>query len=207
MVMEHVRGRDLKELISDQGRLEAPRATQLTATLCDALAAAGKLDIVHRDLKPSNIRVLPRIGQAAERIKILDFGIAKLSRPTGPTDRTLPRQLTAPGMLVGTPKYMSPEQAKGKPLDTRSDLYTVGVILYEMLTGELPILGETIVETAIAIAGDPPRPIEELLPDVDAELAGVVMRCLNKAPEQRFPDPPSLRDKLFMIGARLAAGA
>lgn len=205
-VMEHVRGNDLRTILKEKGTLPAPRAAHLAATLADALGAANDLGIVHRDLKPANIRVLPRIGQAAEQMKILDFGVAKLTVVADASDQTLPRQLTAPGMLIGTPKYMSPEQARGATLDIRSDLYAVGVILYEMLSGAVPISAPTVVQTAIAIASEKPKDVREHVPDLDDELAQAVMRCLQKDPGKRFQTPAALRDTLRLVAARIQSG-
>jgi WD40 repeat protein/predicted Ser/Thr protein kinase len=190
IVMEYVEGRSLKKLIQEEGPLPVARVCSITKQVAAALGAAHQLGMVHRDIKPENIVLVaqgPSSDPAAfhEQAKVLDFGIAKLKEA-----RLGDATLTATGVVIGTPQYMSPEQALGKrgdELDGRSDLYSLGIVMYQMLSGELPFKAETTVELLRAQAFEPPMPIGQVRPDLpmpDA-LAALVMRCLEKKPELR----------------------
>jgi predicted Ser/Thr protein kinase len=190
IVMEYVEGRSLKKLIQEEGPLPVARVCSITKQVAGALAAAHQLGLVHRDIKPENIVLVaqgPSSDPAAfhEQAKVLDFGIAKLKEA-----RLGDATLTATGVVIGTPQYMSPEQALGKrgdELDGRSDLYSLGIVMYQMLSGELPFKAETTVELLRAQAFDPPMPIGQVRPDLPMPeaLAALVMRCLEKKPELR----------------------
>jgi TolB-like protein len=175
IAMEYVSSRTLVDLIA-AGPLAPERALRLTAQVADALAAAHAAGIVHRDLKPANIMVVPE-----DRVKVVDFGLAKLveRRGTAPATEAV---ATRTGTIVGTAPYMSPEQAGGREIDGRSDLFSLGVVLYEMLAGRRPFDGPTASDTLAALLRDAPAPVPGLRPEVD-QLLG---RCLRKRPEDRF---------------------
>jgi len=194
IVMEFVEGQSLKRLIQEEGPLPVPRVSAIIKQVAAALEAAHQLGMVHRDIKPDNIVLLST--PAGEQAKVLDFGIAKLKET-----RLGDTNLTATGVVIGTPQYMSPEQALGKrgeELDGRSDLYSLGVVMYQMLTGELPFNADTTLALLHAHAFEPPRPIAEVRPDLKlpASISGLVMRCLEKKPEDRPASAQALIDEL-----------
>jgi hypothetical protein len=194
IVMEYVPGRSLLGLLEDEAPLAEPRAVHLAAQILAALAEAHREGIVHRDLKPDNVMVESRSGEP-EFVKVLDFGIAKLHDPD--TDGG---QLTRTGALCGTPNYMSPEQASLSPTDARSDLYSVGVILFEMLTGQLPFQAATPSEMAQAHAAEPPPPMSERCPpgrSVSPALEALVLKALEKDPARRFQTAEEMRRELI----------
>ena len=192
IAMEMVAGGTLADVIAS-GPLPAERALRLASQVADALAAAHAASIVHRDLKPSNIMMA-----APDRVKVVDFGLAKLTTPAGPGEETV-EAVTAGGVIVGTAPYMSPEQAVGRSVDARSDLFSLGSILYERLSGLKPFRGESTVSTLAAILKDAPAPISGISPDV----AGLVDRCLRKDPAERFQSATELRTAIERcLGAR-----
>ncbi len=186
MILEHILGKTLAELIP-RGGLRVPQVLKLSMQMTDALQTAHAAGIIHRDLKPGNIMVTE-----SGLVKILDFGLAKLADPApvthdGDMTRTLGESpLTVEGSIIGTVSYMSPEQAEGKKVDTRSDIFSLGVVLYEMITGNRAFQADTAVGTLSMILRDSPRPIAEVAPDVPLRLAQVVDRCLMKSPDDRF---------------------
>jgi serine/threonine protein kinase/Tol biopolymer transport system component len=185
IVMELVPGRTLDALIPRQG-MRLGEALRIAIPLADALAAAHAAGIVHRDLKPANVMVTPE-----GVVKVLDFGLAKLRLPEG-TDREATTvdagapPLTRAGMVVGTPAYMSPEQASGGTVDARSDIFSFGAVLYEMLTGQRAFRGPSSAETLAAVLKEQPKAPSEVVPEVPKELERIVLRCLKKEPERRF---------------------
>jgi tRNA A-37 threonylcarbamoyl transferase component Bud32 len=193
IVMEYIEGVSLKKVIQEEGRLTPARAWSIAAQVAGALDAAHRIGMVHRDIKPANV-VLVHTPEG-EQAKVLDFGIAKLKEARA--DEGAGLTLTGTGMVVGTPQYMSPEQASGKrgdQLDGRSDLYSLGVVMYQMLTGELPFKSDTTMGLLMAHISSPPRPMLEARPglDVPAGLVQLVMRCLEKKPEMRPPTGAAL---------------
>ena len=196
IAMEYVPGQSLASLIGRPGtRLEdtLTRAIQIA----DALAAAHAAGIVHRDLKPGNIMVSDK-----GTVKVLDFGLAKLTKPAGvaafdglaTTETQTPREpLTERGAVFGTTPYMSPEQAEGKPADTRSDVFSFGSMLYEMVTGRRAFAGETKMATLAAILERDPRPPSDLNPAVPRDLEKVIARCLRKDPDRRWQSMADLK--------------
>ena len=178
MVLELLRGRDLRTLLGEQpgGCLPAERAVGILEQVCGALQASHARKIVHRDLKPENIFITTRNGRQ-DFVKLLDFGVAKLERPEG--------RLTREGIALGTPEYMAPEQARGADVDARTDVYAVGCIAFEMLTGRTVFHGATPGETMIKQVREPPRPPRELNPSIPERLQAVVLRCLAKQPRAR----------------------
>jgi len=182
IAMEFVAGGTLADIMKS-GPLAAERALRLTAQVADALSAAHAASIVHRDLKPSNI-MMP----SEDRVKVVDFGLAKLGATGAPAAETVDA-LTERGAVVGTARYMSPEQAAGHAVDGRSDLFSLGIILYEMLAGRRPFAGDSTASTLAAILRDAPAPIPGLAPDV----ARLVERCLQKDPTQRVQSAVELK--------------
>ena len=182
IAMEFVEGGTLANLIAS-GPLPIERALRVAAQVADALAVAHAASIVHRDLKPSNI-MMP----AADRVKVVDFGLAKVSSDASSASETT-TPLTAAGAIVGTAPYMSPEQATGRGVDARSDLFSLGSILYEMLAGRMPFRGDSAIGTLAAILKDTPAPIPGIRPSV----AKLVDRCLRKEPADRFQTAAELK--------------
>src|SRR5579884_1106936 len=187
IAMEYLDGRTLKELIVRNGPTPIPIAIDYARQILGALAFAHRNGIVHRDIKPHNV-VVARDG----RVKVTDFGIA----------RSGTSQMTEAGSIVGTAQYLSPEQARGATVDARSDLYSVGIVLYEMLTGEVPFTGETPVEIAMKHLQSTAVPPSALRPEVPRELDAVVMRAIAKDPEQRYQSAEEMEADL----ARIARG-
>lgn len=186
MVMEFIEGESLKNRIQARGPLPVPVVCSIVKQVASALDAAHHLGMIHRDIKPANI-VLVQTPKG-EQAKVLDFGIAKFREAH--LAETGEMTLTGTGVVIGTPQYMSPEQAMGRrsgELDGRSDLYSLGVVMYQMLTGELPFKADTTMELLMAHINTPPRPILEARPDlqISPALAGIVMKCLEKKPELR----------------------
>ena len=180
LTMELVTGQPLDRIIPAQG-LPFEQIVDIAGSLADALAAAHDKGIVHRDLKPANVMVA-RDG----RVKVLDFGLAKDvsdAAPYAATRTSLGN--TQAGMVMGTPAYMSPEQVSGRPLDHRTDIFSLGVVLHEMSTGRPPFAGASAAELISAILRDTPAPLTDLRPDFPADLARIVRRCLEKDPRHR----------------------
>jgi len=192
LAMELVEGRPLSQVIPSEG-LSLGRFLDLALPLTDAVAAAHAKGITHRDLKPDNVMVEPD-----GRVKVLDFGLAKLLESASVDDATLAAapEATQEGRILGTVAYMSPEQAEGKPVDARSDVFSLGIVLYQMITGERPFQGGTNISTLTAILRDTPPPVHQRKRTAPAQLDRIVQRCLEKAPEKRYPTAKELRDEL-----------
>jgi serine/threonine-protein kinase len=190
MVMEWVQGKTLIDLIP-RGGLRVPQVLKYAVQMTDALQTAHAAGIVHRDLKPGNVMVTE-----TGLVKVLDFGLAKLtdnsplSHSSGSGDdatATIAQApLTVEGSIIGTVSYMSPEQAQGKRVDSRSDIFSFAVVLYEMVTGSRAFAGDSALSTLSAILRDEARPIPEIAPDTPPQLEQVIQRCLRKHPDQRF---------------------
>jgi serine/threonine-protein kinase len=184
MAMELIEGEALNEVMA-RGPLPVRDALVLGVQLAKALHYAHGKGIVHRDIKPSNIMLMPD----GRTVKVMDFGIAHLASTTG-------AQHTRVGDVLGTPQYMSPEQTKGAKIDGRSDLFSVGIILYQMLTGKPPFQGDSVVALAMKIANEEPVPIEKLRPELPQGVRRIVERCLAKAPERRFQSGSELAEAI-----------
>lgn len=191
MVMELLEGRSLAEEIESQGRLPVARARRIAADVCDVLAAAHDAGIVHRDVKPSNVFLHQAKGD--EQVKVIDFGIAKLMDADSAVLDSAGARRTATGVIVGTPAYMAPERLNGDAYDGRADVYGVGVLLYEMLTGRLPFESKATGNWSLAMMiglTEPPLP-SSVEPTVPRELDDIVRRALSKSPDER-PSAPEL---------------
>ena len=193
-VMEYLAGEDLRKLLQREKVLAPSRVARIAAQICEGLAAAHKVGVVHRDLKPDNI-VLVRRGGDPDFVKLVDFGIAQFAGPVAHRTRA--------GIALGSAAYMAPEQAEGKRVDGRADLYAVGVVMHELLTGEVPFLGKTSRETleimhstrAPSAAGD------HGAGQVSEQLAKLVQRCMAKRPEDRFETADELRKALLDVAS------
>lgn len=183
IVMEFLEGIPLADLIKKEGQISVERSIKLIAQACDALDHAHKQGVVHRDLKPSNI-VLTTYDEERDYVKVVDFGVAKLIEIGNNGEG---QRLTQAGEVCGSPVYMSPEQCMGQELDARSDIYSMGIVLYETLTGKLPILGKTMVDTMSKHISEAPMPFSTARPDlyIPERLEWVVNKALSKDPANR----------------------
>ncbi len=210
IAMEYVGGTTLDALISRRG-MRLNEALRIAAQVADALASAHAAGIVHRDLKPGNIMVT-----AEGLVKVLDFGLAKLTeRAVSESEIAkqgeMARTVTAEGTIVGTAGYMSPEQAEGKPTDARSDIFSFGCVLYEMLTGDRAFRGDSAISTITSILRDDPKPPSKVVHDLPQEVDRIVRRCLRKDPARRFQTMADLKVALEELkedseSGQLAAG-
>jgi len=186
ITMEYVRGEDLKNMIQRSGQLGIGTAVSVAEQVCEGLSEAHRLGVVHRDLKPSNI-MIDREGN----VRIMDFGIARSLESKG---------ITEVGVMIGTPKYMSPEQVEGKELDQRSDIYSLGIILYEMVTGKVPFEGDTPFTIGVKHKSEMPRDPKELNRQIPDDLSRLILQCLAKEKERRYQTAEELRRDLERIG-------
>ena len=190
IAMEVIEGRSLKELILTRGPLPIAQAVAYTLEMLEALRFAHRHGIIHRDIKPHNILI-------GERLKVTDFGIARAGAS----------QMTEAGSIMGTAQYLSPEQARGAPVTASSDLYSVGIVLYEMLTGKVPFTGDSAIEIAMKHLNELPKPPSKIRPEVSEELDQVVLRALAKAPEDRYQTAEDFAEDLHRVEAGLPLAA
>ena len=186
IAMEVIDGRSLKELIMTRGPLPIPQALAYSHEILEALRFAHRHGIIHRDIKPHNILI-------GERLKVTDFGIARAGAS----------QMTEAGSIMGTAQYLSPEQARGAPVTASSDLYSVGIVLYEMLTGKVPFTGDSAIEIAMKHLNEAPKPPSKIRPEIPEELDQVVLRALSKNPEDRYQTAEEFSEDLHRVEAGL----
>jgi serine/threonine protein kinase/Tol biopolymer transport system component len=205
LTMELVDGKPLSDLLPSSG-LPVDRLLKIAIPLASAVTAAHERGIIHRDLKPANVMV-----GADGRVKVLDFGLAKLEEVAEPPDSAVtslnPESLTGDGRIVGTAAYMSPEQAEGKPVDHRTDIFSLGVVLYEMATGHKPFKGATTVSTLSSILRDTPAPISEVNAAMPRDLSRMVKRMLSKDPEHRYQTAKDVRNDLELLQEEISSGS
>jgi len=185
ITMEYVPGENLKNIIRMSGPLHVSKAVNYAKQICEGLAEAHRWDIVHRDLKPHNIMIDP-----TGTVRIMDFGIARSVQTKG---------WTGEGIAVGTPEYMSPEQAEGQDVDKRTDVYSLGIILYEMITGKVPFEGETTFSILRKHELEPPIPPKEWNPQIPESLNGLILKCLEKKKERRYQNAEEVLSELDSI--------
>jgi eukaryotic-like serine/threonine-protein kinase len=211
LTMELVEGRSLADVLPLSG-LPLEQVLTIGIAVAQAMSAAHQKGITHRDLKPGNIMLGD--GEHAGRIKVLDFGLAKVVEPQLEDRATLlptvapgaPQPITAEGRILGTVAYMSPEQAEGRAIDGRSDLFSLGVVLYEMATGQRPFTGDTSVSVLSSIIKDTPRSVTDINPALPRDLARIVRRAIAKDPERRYQSAKDLRNDLEDLKASLDSG-
>jgi serine/threonine-protein kinase len=195
LAMEFLDGRPLSKLLAEEPRLPLPRLTNIAVQIARALGAAHAEGITHRDLKPDNVMLLDRYGER-DLVKVVDFGIARF------TDDSAATKMTADGALIGTPAYMSPEQAMGKPVDGRSDFYSLGVMLYEMAVGQPPFSAPTLAGILVAHATEAPAAPSSVA-EVAPALEQLILQLLAKDPDQR---PQSAEEIVKALAALVTAG-
>ena len=181
IVMEYVEGQTLREIVHTGGRLAPQRALEITAAVCDALQYSHTAGIVHRDIKPGNV-MLTRAGQ----VKVMDFGIARAVAAATAT-------MTQTAAVIGTAQYLSPEQARGESVDARSDIYSTGCLLYELLTGQPPFVGDSPVAVAYQHVREDPQPPSRLVADVPPDIDAIVLKSLAKNPANRYQSAAEMR--------------
>jgi len=185
ITMQYVSGQDLRGLIRQTGQLTTGKAISIAKEICEGLIEAHHQGVIHRDLKPSNI-IIDKDGNA----RILDFGIARSVEGKG---------ITGAGVMIGTPEYMSPEQVEGKETDQRSDIYSLGVILYEMVTGRVPFEGDTPFTVGIKHKSEIPKDPKELNEQISGDLSNMILKCLEKDKDKRYQSAQEVRSELVNI--------
>ncbi len=200
IVMELLEGRTLRDILAKEAPLEAARSVSLMLQVSAAVAAAHEAGIIHRDLKPANIFIVQR-AEVPSLVKVLDFGIAKLAAESLEEDEV--KALTQVGAMIGTPRYMSPEQCDGAELTPAADVYSLGVILYEMLTGTVPFSGSTPLAIAMKHTSELPRRPREFVASIPPALEDVVLHALEKRPQDRPANAAEFRQELLTTADRL----
>lgn len=201
LVVEYLDGHSLARVLKDEAPLSVERVLHICTQVCEALEDSHRKKIIHRDLKPSNIMLIEN-DDDHDYVKVVDFGLAK-NNGSGDSQR-----LTQTGELFGSPIYMSPEQCRGFPLDGRSDIYSLGIILYEALTGKAPLVGDNVVATITKHLHETPAPMKQVRPDlhIPERLEAVIQKTLAKDPNNRYPSMSALKEALLAsVPARKAA--
>ncbi|MBO4352602.1 MAG: serine/threonine protein kinase, partial [Eggerthellaceae bacterium] len=190
IVMEYVRGSDLKECIKQRGAINQRKVAEIGMQVCQALTAAHHLDIVHRDIKPQNIMIQPD-----GNVKVMDFGIARAKNSVK----------TQTSSVLGTAHYISPEQAQGKELTFASDIYSLGIVMYEAATGTLPFDGPDAVSVALKQVNEQPQPLRQRKADIDPAFEAIVLKAINKDPRKRFETASDMRTALndYLMGRQI----
>jgi serine/threonine-protein kinase len=202
IVIEHLEGKNLEEILTEQGPLPIKRAIDYVMQACEALADAHACGVVHRDVKPENLFLTQR-SQGIEVIKMLDFGVSKVALTGSAFDNKVPLVRTM--LPVGSPVYMSPEQIRAsKDVDVRTDIWSTGCVLYELLTGRPAFDAPSVTELAATILEQDPVPVRSLRPDVPPTLEAIITRCLAKNPHQRYQNIAELALALYPFGPRRA---
>src|SRR5262249_37819690 len=163
---------DLSHVLKREGKLPIPRLLRILGQICEGLGAAHEQGVIHRDLKPQNVML-----DRADHVYVMDFGLAKSLEQSG---------MTQDGTVIGTPYYMSPEQVKGARIDARTDIFSLGVMLYEMASGKLPYTGQTPFEVMIQRTQKPPKPVNQINPEIPSYLRQIIERCLSIDPALRY---------------------
>jgi serine/threonine-protein kinase len=212
IAMELLAGQDLFEVLEKRGKLPADVAGRVMIRVLSALDAAHERGIVHRDLKPENVMVQGSLdGTGQLDVKVLDFGVAKIVAPGATTDdaptHVSGSGLTSAGAVLGTPEYMSPEQCQGAPLDVRTDVYSAGVLLYQLVTGHVPFRGPSPVHTMLSHVRDAPAPPRQIVPALDAEVEAVILKALAKPLADRYQSAVAFREALAQVVARIERSA
>ena len=200
LVMEYVAGRSLEGVLQDEGRLPVLRVVEIGIQVASALTVAHKEGIIHRDIKPENLLLVPTTDEdfgTTDLVKVCDFGMAKLKNPG--TDE----ELTVGGMICGSPAYMSPEQIRGVELDARTDIYALGMTMYEAATGAHPFTAESLLELFMKHENEPPRKPSEFVPGIDPLFEDILMRALAKRREDRHESARTLRIELREVAEEL----
>jgi serine/threonine-protein kinase len=202
LTMSYIDGKRLDQIVPEGG-LSLDRIFEIAVPLADALSAAHEKGITHRDLKPANIMV-----NEEGRVKVLDFGLAKLHEgsPVAAGEDEPTRALTQEGLVVGTVPYMSPEQVEGKGVDHRTDIFSFGILLYEMATGQRPFGGENSAQVVSSLLRDDPPSVAEVKADLPFHLSRIARHCLEKDPKKRFQSALDLRNELETLKQEVASG-
>ena len=196
--MEYLEGVTLKDLIRGKGALPLPVGLRIAKQMCLGLEAAHQEGVVHRDIKPQNMLIIPETGD----LKIMDFGIARVSEMKAGA-----AGLTSTGTVMGTPDYMPPEQAQGQPADFRSDIYSLGIVLYEIFTGHLPFTGDSVMAVVLAHIQKPAPAPRQANPAIPPELEAIILRCIEKSPAKRYQRVEEVLEDLGVVSTRLDATA
>ena len=194
--MEYLEGVTLKDLLRSKGALPLGVGLRIAKQVCQGLEAAHQQGVVHRDIKPQNILILPETGD----LKIMDFGIARVSEMQAGASG-----LTTAGTVMGTPDYIPPEQAQGNPADFRSDIYSLGVVLFEIFTGAMPFSGDTVMAVVLGHIQKPPPPPRTLNPKLPPELEAIILRCLEKQPDRRYQSVGEILKDLTEVSVESSA--